>query len=159
MTEPRFLCDEMLGKLARDLRALGYDAAYARGMDDEAVLTQAADEDRLLLTRDRALATRAGERAVRVAALEPDEQLAELARALDLTAHPSAFLSRCLACNTALADGAGDRAVPASVPEGPRWHCPGCGRTYWLGSHAADMRGRLGAYLGDDEPGPPDRQG
>ena len=32
---PRFLCDHMLGSLARWLRFLGYDTLYPEAMDDK----------------------------------------------------------------------------------------------------------------------------
>ena len=38
---PRFLCDEMLGRLCRYLRAAGYDALFARnGAGDAELLRQ-----------------------------------------------------------------------------------------------------------------------
>ena len=55
----RFLCDAMLGRLARWLRAAGHDALLARdAQQDRDLLETAAQEDRVLLTLDRALAGR-----------------------------------------------------------------------------------------------------
>lgn len=52
----RFLCDEMLVRLARLLRAAGYDAAMApAGTRDDELLRIAHHEKRLLLTRDKRL--------------------------------------------------------------------------------------------------------
>jgi len=62
MTEPRFLADEMLGSLARWLRIMGYDTEYARGMSDSDILARSRVEGRIVLTRDRQLAERAGAR-------------------------------------------------------------------------------------------------
>src|SRR5690606_15828363 len=57
----RFLCDEMLVRLARLLRAAGYDAAMAEpGAPDAALLARAVEEDRILLTRDKRLAAHPG---------------------------------------------------------------------------------------------------
>lgn len=53
---PRFLCDVMLGRLARWLRALGHNAAYDHAADDPALLRRAARERRTLVTRDTQLA-------------------------------------------------------------------------------------------------------
>ena len=51
---PRFLCDEMLGRLGRYLRAVGYDTTLASGGEpDSRWLKQAIDEERYFLTRDR----------------------------------------------------------------------------------------------------------
>ena len=53
----RFLCDEMLGRLARYLRAAGYDTVLAAGgLPDSVWIGLAHREARLLLTCDRALA-------------------------------------------------------------------------------------------------------
>src|ERR671911_636559 len=52
----RFLCDAMLGGLAKWLRAAGYDTYYAReGTDvsDGALVRRAIEEGRVLLTSDR----------------------------------------------------------------------------------------------------------
>ena len=52
----RFLCDEMLGRLARYLRAAGYDTALAAGgLPDSVWIGLAQREARLLLTCDRSL--------------------------------------------------------------------------------------------------------
>src|SRR4051794_21778550 len=53
----RLMCDEMLLRLGRWLRAAGYDTAIAEGgVDDAAVIARCAAESRVLLTRDRRLA-------------------------------------------------------------------------------------------------------
>ena len=150
MSRPRFLFDEMLGKLARELRALGYDAAYAHGSEDDAILDRARREERLLVTRDRELADRAGSRAELLETRDPSEQLAELVDRLELEPTAAAFLSRCLECNTELANVDASGAGPDEHAEGPRWRCPSCERVYWPGSHAHDMLDRLGEHLPDD---------
>ena len=51
----RFLCDAMLGDLAKWLRAAGYDTYYARqGTDvsDRSLTRKALEEGRILLTSD-----------------------------------------------------------------------------------------------------------
>ncbi len=46
---PRFLCDEMLGRLCRYLRAAGYDALLANGgRGDAELLRQCLEEGRYL---------------------------------------------------------------------------------------------------------------
>ena len=51
----RLLADGMLGRLARWLRLLGYDTAYENDADDLYLARRARAEDRILLTRDRAV--------------------------------------------------------------------------------------------------------
>jgi len=55
---PRFLADCNVGRLARWLRALGYDASYHARIDDSELVREAAAENRVLLTRDRDLTKR-----------------------------------------------------------------------------------------------------
>ena len=54
----RFIADEMLGKLAKWLRAIGYDTVYYAGGGDSMLVRQALDEDRLILTKDTRLVER-----------------------------------------------------------------------------------------------------
>lgn len=147
MSATRFLADEMLGTLARELRVLGYDAAYAHGVEDEAILERALDEGRVLLTRDRHLASRAGEHALLLEARDPDDQLERVIDGLELVPDPDAFLSRCLDCNVQVEATHAPDAVPDDVASSRHWRCPACGNVYWLGSHARDMLDRLGEHL------------
>src|SRR5438094_9150699 len=55
---PRFLADCNVGRLARWLRALGYDASYHARIEDSELVREAAAENRVLLTRDRDLTRR-----------------------------------------------------------------------------------------------------
>src|SRR5258707_13503569 len=58
LMKPRFLADCNVGRLARWLRALGYDASYHARIGDAELVREAAAEDRVLLTRDRDLTKR-----------------------------------------------------------------------------------------------------
>ena len=96
-----FLLDVMCGKLATYLRFCGYDAAYALDREvetDDAILAMAREEDRRLLTRDVALAERAGDRGFLLPDRDVEDQLRELAAAgLDLTLDERP--ARCGVCN------------------------------------------------------------
>ena len=99
---PRFAVDRSLGRLARWLRLLGFDAVRRTDMTGARLLTLAAREGRVLLTRDRGLARRPG--AVRVLCLESDrfrEQLSEIDRAIPLGG-AEARQPRCADCNESL---------------------------------------------------------
>lgn len=142
----RLLCDAMLGKLARDLRFLGYDVAYAQSTEsDEAVLTRARSEQRLLLTRDKLLATRAGDDGVLLSGPHGDE-LDETVARLGLAPIERDFLTRCSECGARLVDARlPDAEVPADVARA--WRCPSCGHRYWEGTHVVDMRRRLSRHF------------
>ncbi|MFZ2524744.1 MAG: Mut7-C RNAse domain-containing protein [Candidatus Ferrigenium altingense] len=149
---PRFLCDEMLGRLCRYLRAAGYDALLANGgRSDAELLRQCREEGRYFLTQDQLVQEHKAARGV--ALLLPQGDLDQLAAALgahfklDWLAH--AF-TRCLEDNTPLvaADAAALARAPADAlrPDEPLCHCPVCNRVYWRGSHYKRMRARLVAW-------------
>jgi uncharacterized protein len=53
----RFLCDEMLRGLGRWLRAAGFDTVIAeQRLPDRVLARRSAEEDRVVLTKDRHLA-------------------------------------------------------------------------------------------------------
>jgi uncharacterized protein len=139
------LVDAMLGRLAKWLRLAGYDTAYWRDGSDEALIDRARAEGRLIVTRDRQLASRRGVRALFIASETLDAQIAEARAAL--AGDPQPF-TRCPECNGALADLAHEAArefVPPYVWNTQREfrRCPGCGRVYWKGTHWPAVRARL----------------
>jgi uncharacterized protein len=54
-TEPRFVLDGHLGRLASHLRMLGLDCLYNNAYEDEELVRISVEEGRILLTRDRLL--------------------------------------------------------------------------------------------------------
>ncbi len=146
---PRFVVDSMLGRLARWLRAMGYDTLYLRHARDGDLVQIARNEGRRLLTRDGRLARSAADEAHLIRAEWLEAQLEEVVAAfgLDPEADP---LSRCLECNhllTPLERGELRGRVPPHILASHRKFsgCPACGRVYWEGSHAQRMRDRLRA--------------
>ncbi len=142
---PKLLVDAMLGRLAKWLRLLGYDAEYWRDGSDEALIAHAQVEGRLIVTRDGPLAGRRGVQALRIHAEDLDGQLAEVRAALGGMPQP---FTRCPECNGALAPlphAAARDLVPPYV-----WHtqqefrrCERCSRVYWKGSHWPALQERL----------------
>lgn len=158
MTAPRFVVDTMLGRLARWLRAMGYDTLFPRPAEDRWLLELAATEDRVLVTRDGALAGLAGPRGCLIRSEQIDRQLAEVVDTLRLSPVPAARLSRCLECNTPVEPR--DKhtlrdVVPARVyaTRTEFTGCPACGKVYWLGSHTDRIEARLARVL-EPPPGP-----
>lgn len=146
---PRFLCDEMLGRLCRYLRAAGYDALLAQGgRHDREWLQQCRGEGRYFLTQDRLV--REHKAASGIALILPQGDIDQLADWLgthfDLDWTGQAF-TRCLMDNTPLlaADEKSLERVPPDAlrPDEPVSLCPACGRVYWRGSHYKRMRARL----------------
>jgi len=145
----RFLCDEMLASLARLLRAAGYDADLAMGgRRDEAILARAKAEARVLLTRDRRLASAGGPGAVLLAEPTAEAQARALSRLLPIDWTLAPF-TRCVVDNAPLRTATPEEV--ARMPQesrsrgGPFRACPVCGRLYWPGSHVKRMAARLQA--------------
>jgi hypothetical protein len=153
---PRLLLDVHLGALARRLRLLGVDVAYAcagaAGSQDDELVERAGAEDRLLLTKDRGLLMRrALRRAAYVRGQAADEQLADV---LDRFRLPLAPWSRCTACGGELREVAKsevlDRLEPGTRRTQQRFaRCVVCGRIYWHGAHAARLDPLVARYAGD----------
>lgn len=160
-TRPRFVVDSMLGRLARSLRTLGFDAAYAASFDDEELVRRAFREGRLLLTRDRDLVEEWWlDGVLLLESDDPLEQLRRVARRFGLADVARPF-TRCTVCNEPL-EPAPPEAVEARIGDDvPRRvargtddfrRCPSCGKLYWEGSHTRRMRARLDEALGGDRP-------
>jgi uncharacterized protein with PIN domain len=147
----RFLCDEMLVRLGRWLRAAGHDTMIAEpAVADADLLLRAEREGRILLTRDRAL-LRQAEKSLPL--LLPDrvaDQALMLRRVLGLDWLAAPF-TRCLMDNCPLAPSTPGDAIPESARAlpGPFRRCPCCGREYWPGSHVRRMTARLAAWNTD----------
>jgi uncharacterized protein len=151
--KPRFLADCNVGRLARWLRALGYDASYHARIGDAELVREAAAESRVLLTRDRDLTKRRVIQTgvVRAILIRDDEVTKQLRQVFgELGLELKEALTRCIECNSEL-----QSRVPSTVAERvPPYvrltqsqysQCPVCGRIYWAGTHWQRMREVLAA--------------
>lgn len=148
-TDHRFVVDVNVGKLAKWLRILGYDALFINPIDDGELVEIALREGRVILTKDTHIAKRrvvtSGQ--VRVVLVEGDrvlDQLRFLADELRL-AGPLKMFSRCIECNVPL-DTIDRTSVQGRVPpyvfrtQERYMACPCCGKIYWPGTHWQRMR-------------------
>ena len=140
----RFIADEMLGRLAKWLRAIGYDTVYHTGGGDSALVQQALEEDRIILTRDSHLVKRKlARKSFLVRGDQPREQLKQVVKELGLDVESGLF-TRCLVCNRELVS-VGKEDVRGRIPiytyltQSRFYKCPGCGRIYWPGTHKDSM--------------------
>lgn len=140
--ELKFKTDGTLGRLARWLRALGYDAVFDPAAIDRKFLTRAKSEGRIVLTRRRDMAKR--NYLGRMIIIESDSlkgQIRELqAKLPELVLGPEGMFAICLECNLALV-GIPRELVKDLVPpyvfetQSHFTRCPGCGKIYWAGTH------------------------
>jgi uncharacterized protein len=149
----RFLADSNVGRLARWLRAYGYDAAYAPHVDDRRLIARGLAEGRVLLTRDaglmqRRVVARGTVRAVLLASDRVGDQLRQVVTELGLAGDRR--LTRCLECNVELEPRpkaeVNERLPPHVRATQTRFsECPRCARVYWPGTHWERMSERLAA--------------
>ena len=150
----KFLADRMLGKLAKELRMLGYDTAYYRGEGAYPLIKLAREEDRVILTRNNKLfPKRPEDRIVQVMEVKSSLQLRELLQKKVISLKERVPLSRCLLCNLPLDEIPRDEAE-GKVPDYILYQqktfsrCPQCLRIYWQGSHQDHMLTKVDELLG-----------
>jgi uncharacterized protein with PIN domain len=143
----KYLCDEMLGTLAKWLRIIGYDVCYIKGVQDKELIEKAHLEARILLTRDKDLA-KACENSFYINSKILEEQLISVIRHFSLIIDVKKVLTRCTICNRELIPE-NKAEVRDYVPpyifanHDDFWICRTCNRIYWKGSHVDTMISRL----------------
>jgi len=147
----------MLGRLAKWLRAFGFDVIYDPFADDDQVMTQARERGAVLLTRDTRIRNPLGVRMIFIKDDHVEDQLRQVVEEAPLSLERACPLTRCTLCNQALIAAAReevwDRVPPFVYLTQERFaRCPGCGRIYWEGTHVARMKARLAELA---RPGPP----
>ena len=139
--EPRFVCDDNLGKLARYLRVGGFDTLFDSAIDNSRLIQISLDETRHILTKDRRLVER---RLVRYYHLiESDRWPDQLRSVLDhfrLEFRRGRIFSRCLEDNALIQvvdkESIKNRVFPYTFAHQSEFFlCPVCRRIYWAGTH------------------------
>lgn len=164
----KLACDAMLGRLSRDLRGLGVDCSYRRGLGGLRAWQKARVENRAFLTRNNKLNDKEG--VVFVEAKEGRAQLEEVCRRYGLEppaaakpkreapgpvepppprAQPAPPESgpRCRDCNVTLEKITREQARPTIPYFIYQIHhdfarCPKCKRVFWPGSHTHEPQQR-----------------
>lgn len=142
----KFLCDQMLGTLAKWLRIYGFDTFYANSkISDDQLIKISKDENRVLISRDKELiqiAKRENLKTIELKTTDIDEQIKAVLS--DLKFDESKVLSRCILCNARVEELCKDKVkekVPKRVFENNEefWFCKNCNKIYWKGSHYEKM--------------------
>lgn len=144
MTEP-LLLDETVGRLARWLRLLGYDASLIKG-EPTAIYRATRQSGHLLITRNTELQQRSGIRVLTIETDDVEEQLRLVKAHIGKPDGPAA--PRCAICNmilTPISREAAKSKVPPYVWRNTQTftQCPACHRIYWPGTHWAAIESQL----------------
>jgi uncharacterized protein with PIN domain len=156
LRELRFVLDVHLGKLARWLRLAGFDALYRADLGDSEIANVAAQERRVVLTRDVGLLQRKIiTHGYWVRAANPDAQVVEVLRRFQLerSLHP---FQRCLDCNGRIQRVDKARVWERLEPNTRQFYdvfyqCADCQKVYWEGSHYTRLQAKLKQVLGGEE--------
>jgi uncharacterized protein len=140
----KFIADVMLGRLAKRMRLLGINVLYDRTLDDNEIIRLSLEQDRVILTRDKALSDRpvaANHLFIKSDLVQQQVEQVLSAFPLESLLYP---LSRCSGCNELLERITREEArdlVPQYVYEHKDLflRCPRCRRTYWHGTHVRRM--------------------
>jgi hypothetical protein len=148
----KFFVDCMLGKLAKWLKILGFDAVYFNKIEDSVLMAQAQKEGGILLSRDNALIEKS--RGIETLFIESEDWNSQVEQVLDefelwQVVRP---YSRCIECNSELKDLPRSRAKNLVTPfiyEKAKSFalCPKCSRVFWKGTHHKDMEFKIGEIL------------
>ena len=148
LRDPVFILDVHLGKLARLLRMLGFDALYRNDYDDPEIVRIALKERRIILTRDRGILKNSlVTHGYWVRAEDPLRQAREVLARFDLFRRIQPF-ARCISCNGLIEEvpkeEISDRLPPRTKSAFNEFHrCTACGKIYWRGSHYQAMHGLI----------------
>lgn len=141
---PSFVVDVNLGKLARLLRMLGFDAAYRNDYTDHEIAELAERESRIVLTRDRRLLRfKVIEHGYWLRSDYPAMQVKEVIRRFGLNPVIKPF-NRCLVCNGVIVPTEKGKVLEMLEPKTRLYYdefyvCSDCGKIYWKGSHYKHM--------------------
>jgi hypothetical protein len=145
----KFICDVMLGRLAKYLRIAGFDTAYSRSLLKTVLIQIAEDEKRIVLTRrTEAIAIKTPSSYYFVNSNYPHEQLKEVINTFNLHLDKARFFTLCLLCNSTL-NGVDKSSVRGMVPDyvfttiDDFSQCPTCKKIYWKGTHYNNMLQKL----------------
>lgn len=145
----KFICDQMLVRMGRWLRAAGHDSKIAdENQPDREILELALKEDRIILTRDKHFLEmkEAAPLLVWLKSNSLKDCIKELNRKIYINWLVKPF-SRCLICNQELCEVSAEdykESIPAGmqIPQ-KLWLCSNCNKIFWEGSHTKRMLEQL----------------
>ena len=146
----RFLVDINVLKVARNLRLVGLDTAIVPELPSTEIGRYAAEQRRIVITRDRdLLKCRTMVFGQLLRSENHFEQLQEVVERFQLKSFIRPF-SRCISCNGLLEDVEKERIDHLLEPLTRKYYdnfkrCGNCKEVFWAGSHHKQMRNKLSA--------------
>jgi uncharacterized protein with PIN domain len=140
LAENRFVLDVHLGKLASQMRLLGFDVLYENYYSDPELADISHQQQRILLTRDIALLKRSlVTYGYWIRTQNTQLQLLEVLNYFALFSAISPF-KRCLRCNGLISSVKKDSIQEQLEPLTKKYYhqfyqCSNCHKIYWKGSH------------------------
>ena len=141
----KFILSKELGKLARWLRILGFDAVYFNQDNTAGLLLLALREQRLIITKNKSLYDTVSAKSVYIKEEELSRQLKKVVDSLSLKIEEEKMFSRCAVCNQILEPVAKkeiEKRVPPYVYKTQEEFrvCRSCRRVYWPGTHWGNIK-------------------
>jgi uncharacterized protein with PIN domain len=136
-----FICDVMLGKLAKYLRILGLNTIYIR---NNTMLEDYKEQGDLLCLLTKRKKITGYKKCIFIKSDTAKRQLEEIRYLISPFINSEKVLTRCIMCNVELIKT--EKAdIEQCIPEFVFHHyeafkvCPSCKKIYWKGSHAEHM--------------------
>jgi hypothetical protein len=156
ISNPRFIVDNNVGRLAKWLRIIGYDTLFFNSGDGSHMIAAALVEGRVILTRDtqimkRRVVTSGQLKAILIKSDEPELQMHQVIDSLNLDGQFKPF-TICLECNQPLLERSKEEVkdlVPPYVfqTQSQYMECPACHRIYWRGMHWQAITKKLKKFM------------
>jgi uncharacterized protein len=153
----KFVLDVHLGKLARYLRLLGFDAHLDPEANDQEIARKGMLENRVILTRDVGLLK---QKSVIwgywLRSQNWQEQVQEILRRYGCFGQITPF-TRCMVCNGVIAEAPKEQVHLLLPPKTRQFYdqfyqCATCQRVYWQGSHYEKMQRFISSLAQDTTP-------
>jgi uncharacterized protein len=139
-TEHKFYTDQMLGKLCKWLRILGFDTIYCNENDFIDLQKNCNDAKRIFLSRSRKNIEKINlPSSLLIQSEDSWEQLKQVFDVFCLK-RPENIFTRCLDCNEAVIN-IDKKEIKEKIPEksfesfNEFNKCPKCGKIFWKGTH------------------------
>lgn len=144
LRNPKFVLDVHLGRLARYLRAMGFDTLYRNDYSDIDIVDISNQEKRIILTRDKGILMRnAVQRGYWIRNISVKNQAAEVVKKFDLYNLINPF-KRCMECNGLIKPVSKESVLEHLEFKTKEYfdqffRCTVCHKIYWKGSHYDKM--------------------